>query len=114
MKIMIVDDNVEMRKVIKQILGSEATEFCECTDGDEAIEAYERFLPHWVLMDIQLQKLDGLQATRAIRASHPEARILMVTNYDEPQFRQQAALLGTHGYILKENLPELRSLIGTQ
>ena len=111
MKIMIVDDNAEIRNVIKQMLGSTNTEFCEYADGKEAIEAYESLLPQWVLMDIQLQNVDGLQATKVIKRTHPEAKILMVTNYDDPQFREQAKLLGTSGYILKENLPELRRFI---
>jgi CheY-like chemotaxis protein len=111
MKIMIVDDNAEMRNVIKQMLGTSNTEFCEYADGRDAIEAYDTFLPNWVLMDIRLQDIDGLQATKVIKASHPEARIVMVTNYDDPQFREQAKLLGVSGYILKENLPDLRSFI---
>jgi CheY-like chemotaxis protein len=111
MKIMIVDDNAEIRDVIKQLLGRSNVEFCECVNGTQAIEAFENFLPDWVLMDIQMQQTDGLTATREIKAAHPGAKILIVSNYNDSQFREEAKLLGTDGYILKENLLELRSML---
>jgi CheY-like chemotaxis protein len=111
MKIMIVDDNAEIRDVIKQLLGKSDVEFCECASGAEAIESYGQFIPDWVLMDIQMRGVDGLTATKKIKTDHPEAKILIVTNYNDSQFREEAKLLGTNGYILKENLLELRSAL---
>ena len=111
MKIMLVDDNSEIRDIIKQLLMTSNVEFYECTNGTEAIDSYGKIFPDWVLMDIQMQGIDGLQAARAIKVTYPEAKILIVTNYNDSEFREEAKLVGTDGYILKENLVELRSVL---
>jgi two-component system response regulator DegU len=111
---MIVEDNVKMRALIKQILmkyvpGLAAIQ--ECEDGAEAVKQYAHFQPDWVLMDIQLQTLDGLAATQAITASHPQAKIIVVTNYDYPEYREAAKNAGACDYVLKENLLEIPKLM---
>ena len=55
--------------------------------------------------------LDGLAATRQIKAAFPDARIVMVTSYDEQSLRDEAQLAGACGYVLKENLLELIKLL---
>jgi CheY-like chemotaxis protein len=113
MKIMIVDDNAAMRETIQQVLiGTRAT-FYPISNGHEAVLMYDRVLPDWVLMDIQMKEMDGLRATEIITQSYPDARIIIVTNYNDREFRDEAVRLHTRGYVLKENLPELRGIIGT-
>ncbi len=111
MKILIVDDFPKMRKVIMNILKHLHAEFIECSDGSEAIEAYEHERPNYVLMDIELKTMDGLAATLAIRSKFPDAKIIMVTNYNDPQLIATANDSGAIGYILKDNLQELRTLL---
>jgi DNA-binding NarL/FixJ family response regulator len=60
-----------------------------------------------------MQGIDGLHATEAIKILDPNAKIIIVTNYDDPEFRAEAIQLGTKGYVLKENLTELRKVIHT-
>lgn len=63
MKILIVEDNPNMRAMIRKILEQnvpEIREIIECDDGAEAIELYHQNGPDWVLMDIQLKEMDGL------------------------------------------------------
>lgn len=110
-KVMIVDDSRRMRKLIAGLFTHTPVQVDECSDGREAEEIYRRIRPDWVFMDIKMKEMDGLAATRAIRHSFPEARIVIITNYDDAELREEARQAGAVGYILKENLSDLRRII---
>ena len=109
-KILIVEDNVVQRLALKNLL-SELGEIYECSDGKEAIEAYNRLLPDWVLMDIRMEGMSGITATKKITAAHPDARIIIVTAYDDDGLRAAARRAGALDYVLKMNLENLRRII---
>jgi CheY-like chemotaxis protein len=111
MKILIVDDNWRVRELIKRLVGDLCDEVFECSDGESAIEAYTNHLPDWVLMDIEMQGIDGLAASAQIRVLHPQAQVLIVTNYDDDQLRKEARKIGVSNYVLKENLSVLRKIL---
>ena len=100
-----------MRKMIRKLVGDLTEGFAECADGAQALEAYRQYRPDWVLMDIKMEKMDGLMATRQIKAAFPEARIIIVTGYDEPKLREAANTAGASAYVHKENLLELRKIL---
>jgi len=107
MKILMVEDNPKTRQMMKQMLVrrvSEIEKIIECEDGKEAIALYETHAPDWVLMDIDINTLDGLQASKAILGAHPDAKILIVTMYDEPEYRRIAEKMGVRDYVLKDDL----------
>jgi len=112
MNLLIVDDNAAMRRLLRRLLSDLAGIILECNDGAQAVEMYGRHRPDWVLMDIEMKGLDGLEATSQIRAADPDARIVIVTNYDDIALREAAAKAGACGYVLKDNLLELRALLG--
>ena len=105
-KFLIVEDNAEMRRALLQLL-SDLGEVYECEDGLLAFSAYSAQRPDWVLMDIRLGQANGIQLTSEIKAAYPDARIVMVTVYDEEELREAARRAGACGYVLKENLAEL-------
>ncbi|MGI9086120.1 MAG: response regulator transcription factor [Chthoniobacterales bacterium] len=113
LKILIVDDNREARSMLKDYLGSNARQFRECEDGAEALAAYQEFRPDWVLMDWDMKRVNGLIATRRILHEFPDAAILMVTNHDDRELRDEAKEAGTKGYVLKDDLLALRSFFQT-
>ena len=113
MRVLIVEDNVRMREMIKLFLHGLAEEITERNDGDEALAAYRDFAPDWVLMDIGMEKMDGLEATRQIIAAFPMARIVIVTQYDDLELRQAARKAGAQAYVTKSNLLPLRQLLET-
>ncbi|MGH9845430.1 MAG: response regulator transcription factor [Blastocatellia bacterium] len=108
MKLLIVEDNQSVRRVIRSIVASLADEIFECEDGADALPAYTEWAPDWVLMDVAMKNVDGITATRNIRAQYPDAKIIIVTNYDEADLRESAREAGACGYVLKENLFEVR------
>lgn len=110
MTILLVDDNDRIRQTIKGILSASGVQFIECTDGSTAIESYRQYRPDWVLMDIMMPKLNGFKTTKSITSEFPQARIIILTNYDDKEFREAARQAGAQEYLLKENLTHLRSL----
>jgi CheY-like chemotaxis protein len=112
MKMLIVEDNAVMRRLLRSLLAGLTEEIHECTDGSQALAAYRQFLPDWVLMDIEMPELDGLAATRQLLAAFPDARVVIVTQHDNAKFREAAFRSGACGFVAKDNLLELRTLVG--
>ena len=108
MKALIVEDNALMRRLIRDVIDGMAEAIVECESGAAAYDAYASNRPDWVLMDLQLPGIDGLAATRQITAAFPGARILIVTDYGDQPLRAAAAEAGARGYVLKENLLDVR------
>lgn len=97
--------------MIRHYLRDRRCEFQECADGADVIPAYEKFLPDWVLMDWEMERVNGLTATSRLLACFPEARILIVTGYDGSALRQAALEVGARGFVLKDDLLALRSIL---
>ncbi len=77
----------------------------EATDGEEAIELCRRLQPDLVLMDLRMPKMDGIEATRAIKGELPRIVVLMLTAVEEPNSLLDALRVGAAGYILKGSAP---------
>ena len=114
MNILIVEDNPLMRAMIRETISEVVDIITECADGDEAFAAYQTNLPHWVLMDLQMPRVDGFTASRQIKATYPNAQICMVTDFGDARTRRAAAEVGATAFVLKENLEELRTLLGAR
>lgn len=111
MKLLIVDDNAAVRRLIRSIVVPFASEIYECTDGADACSAYQAQRPDVVLMDIRMNEVDGIQATKQIKAADPEAKIVIVTDYEDDALRHSAMRAGACGYALKDNLLDLVRLL---
>lgn len=109
MTIMIVDDNKQMREFLKSYFASSENKIFECSNGKEALENYGSFVPDYVLMDLKMPVMDGVEATHRIVQLFPNAKIIMVTEYDDKHLRDEAKKAGAKGYILKDNLSNLRT-----
>lgn len=111
MMILIAEDNPLMRKMIRSLVEDLASEIVECADGEAAVSLYEKHLPAWVLMDVSMRPVDGLSATRAIRARFQSARVVIVTEHDDAETRRCAFEAGASEFFGKDYLLPLRSLI---
>jgi CheY-like chemotaxis protein len=111
MNVLIVEDNAGIRAVLQRALRETASQVWECTDGADALRAYQDHRPDVVLMDIHMPRMDGLMATRQIRQADPSAKIVMVTDYDDDDLRREASAAGACGYTLKQDLSELMDFL---
>lgn len=82
-----------------------------CDNEKEAVTQYSNSLPDWVIMDIKLTQGSGFNACSEIINNHPEAKIIILTNYDDPEYRNAAKELGVYEFLLKEDLPVLPRII---
>jgi CheY-like chemotaxis protein len=108
---MIVDDHAEMRTFIRSLLTGVAQQFVECVGGEQAVATFPVERPDWTLMDIVMPGMDGLTATRRIKAKFPEARILVITQHDNHHVRDSAREAGATGFLGKEDLTRLESIL---
>lgn len=114
MKVLIVDDNAPMRRLIRRLALSPIANCFECADGAAALVAYEQHQlgsSDWVVMDVEMAGMNGLTATQRLRACHPEARVVIVTRHNDEELRTAAFRHGAYGFIPKENILALRTLL---
>ena len=109
--LLIVDDNKEMRELMKSITGKISSRIFECEDGDEVLAAFTLHQPDWVVMDVEMKRMDGLKATRALTAQYPQANVIIVTKHVDTQTRQAASDAGARFFLGKDDLMSLRLLI---
>jgi CheY-like chemotaxis protein len=111
MKLLIVDDNADTRKLIQSIIKPLGHDIVESHNGLDAINSYATHRPDCVLMDIEMEGMDGLAATRNIIQANPGAKVIIVTMHDSPRLRLAATEAGASGYVVKEKLTELPGLL---
>jgi two-component system NarL family response regulator len=104
--ILAADDHALIRDGLGVVIGRESDMrlVAEASDGEEAIEACREHRPAIVLMDLRMPVMDGVEATRAIRAEFPDARIIVLTTYAGDEDIYQALAAGASGYLLKDML----------
>ena len=111
MKLLIVEDNPAMRRMLKDMFQSDFEEIIECEDGSEAFESYRIYNPDWVFMDIKMKSMNGIKASRIIKNSYPKAKIIILTDYDDAKLRSDAKSSGVYAYILKENIFDIYGVL---
>jgi CheY-like chemotaxis protein len=113
-RLLIVDDQENARALIRTFLTMPGITFQECASGTEAVAHAQKFKPHWITVDVRMPGMNGLETIKAIKQAHPEAHVLIVTSFNEPQYRDLARSAGAAGFILKENLLALRLLLARE
>ena len=111
MRLMVVEDDKRVRKVIAAMVGDLSDEILECENGLQACADYAECLPDYVLMDLMMPELDGIEATRRIISSFPKAKIIIVTSCESAPLREAATRAGACGYVIKEDLLGLRGML---
>lgn len=112
-KILLVEDNAEMRRLLKSMIGKIADEIHEAGDTIEAVALYREVRPDWVLMDVFMKPTDGLQAAAAIKSLDSEARIVFVSNHTDKRTRQAAHDAGGVAFFGKDDLLSLLEFLSS-
>jgi DNA-binding NarL/FixJ family response regulator len=106
-RVLIVDDHPLVREGLSSLFDATAdlAVVGQCADGSEVVEAVERTRPHVVLMDLQMPRVDGLTAARAVLLVQPQVRIVFLSGGLTPASAREASEIGAAGYLLKEDDP---------
>lgn len=110
-RVLIVDDVEQIRQDLRTFLSldGEIEIVGEAGDGREAIRLAESLCPQVILMDLEMPLMDGLDATRRIKAARPSCRIITLTIHGGQAEREQALQAGSDAFITKG--PSLKSLL---
>jgi two-component system invasion response regulator UvrY len=103
--VLIVDDQLPFRAVARTVIGmtSGFSVSGEAESGEDAIAAVDEVHPDLVLMDINLGEMNGIEATRRIRARHPDTEVILLSTYSEADLPADARDCGALAYVHKED-----------
>jgi two-component system cell cycle response regulator DivK len=112
-RILLIEDNEFNRKIVRDLLARQPYDLLEANDGEAGVAAARRDRPDVIVMDVQLPKLSGLDATRAIRADPDTAKIpiIVVTSFALSGDDKKAMDAGASAYLAKPYSP--RQLLDT-
>lgn len=101
-KILMADDSAFMRKILKGILAKEKqTNIIEASNGQEAVDKFKLEKPDLVLLDIVMEKKDGIEALKEIMGINNSTKVIMVSAVGQEAMVKEAMMLGASGYIVK-------------
>lgn len=109
-RVLLVDDQMLLRQSFQRLieLEDDGIEVVgAAADGQDAIEQVARLAaagrpPHVILMDVRMPRMDGVEATRHIRAAHPDVRVIILTTFDDEDYLVRGVQAGLNGYLLKD------------
>ncbi|WP_277212023.1 response regulator transcription factor [Isoptericola croceus] len=106
-RVLVVDDDTMVRSFLQQILTKRGIEVVgEATDGDEVVSAVQAHHPDVVLMDLRMERLDGVRATAAVVALPDPPGVVAMTSFDTESAILDAVHAGAAGFIAKDAGPE--------
>ena len=113
-KILYVEDNEYNRKIVRQLLSRSPCRLIEAGDGETGVALARQELPDLILMDVQLPKMSGLDATRLLTTEAPTRHIpvIVITSYALSGDREKAMQAGAASYLAKPYSPsELLTMV---
>jgi DNA-binding NarL/FixJ family response regulator len=111
-RVLIADDHALFRAGIRVILSSrpDIEVVGEAGDGEEAIALCRKTHPDLVMMDLTMPKLDGIEATRTIKAEFPRTSVLILTAFADEDLLMEAVRAGAAGYVVKDSVGPIELL----
>ncbi len=105
-RVLMVDDHAILREGLRVLLGfyDDVEVVGEAQDGAEALAKVGELRPDIVLMDVAMPGVNGLDATRQIRSQHPDVRVLILTQHEDPQYVLPLLQAGASGYVSKRGV----------
>ncbi len=102
---LIVEDNLIFRQALKARLRNQfpSIEVEEASEGNEALQKVAASRPQLIFMDVRLPGENGLEITKKVMANHPETVVIILTDFDIPEYRNAASQCGAKYFFAKES-----------
>lgn len=108
MRVLLMDDDELVLSSLKSIMEYNQIEVAGIgKDGKEALKLYRQTQPDIILTDIRMKEMDGILAAQEVLAEFPEAKILLLTTFEDEEYISKALRIGCKGYILKQNISHI-------
>ncbi len=108
MRVLLIDDDRLVLSSLRGIMEYNKIEVAaEGKDGSEMLPLYRQSLPDIVLTDIRMKEMDGIEAAERLMKEFPEAKILLLTTFEDQEYISKALRIGCKGYILKQNISHI-------
>lgn len=111
MKVLIVEENPGLRRLMHALMDGERNEISVCIEGTEALSLCALEQPDWVVLDLNLARADGLSLTRQICNACPQTSVLLMADEDSARLRDRARQAGAAHFITKDKLIEIPMLL---
>jgi two-component system NarL family response regulator len=104
--VLLVDDQELFREIARSMFESSGDfkVVAEAVDGVEAVSAYTRHNPDFVLMDVQMARMNGIEAARQILTTDPRANVVLVSMRNDPEYARAASAVGCRAFVAKRDL----------
>jgi CheY-like chemotaxis protein len=114
-RILIVEDNAFFLQFLKETLHARlpSVDILEAGSGEEALQRIETLLPDAIFMDLRLPGANGLDVTQKIKAQYPDTIVVILTNYDLPEYREAATQSGADHFLSKDSFLKMINSISS-
>lgn len=104
-RVVLADDHAPFRQVVKMVLSEKPgiEVIGEADDGFQLLSLLDRLSPNMVILDISMPNIGGIEATRQIKKSNPDIKVLILTMHRDREYLDQALSANAEGYLLKED-----------
>ena len=111
-KLLIVDDEIDIREFAKRFFVKRGIEVLTASGGIEAIKIIDEHKPDLVLLDVQMEEINGIEVLKRLRVDKNDVNVIMVTGAEDPSIINEANDLGVKGYVHKPLvLEELEKIV---
>jgi CheY-like chemotaxis protein len=109
--LLVIEENAELRRMIRTLVEGVVGRIEECDDGSQVPAVYREARFDWVLIDIRMKKRKGLAVAKQIKEIFPEAKLLIISEYDDETLREAASVAGASHYVIKERLIDITEIL---
>ena len=114
LKVLVVDDHAAFRATVRQMFEGLNALIIEADSGEKAVGLFASEHPDWVIMDLRMPGMGGIQATEAIHNLDASARVIILSQFTEPEWSDQARDAGAIEFVSKEQLSQVVEIISRQ